>query len=509
MLSLKAVFRKLPALVFALCMGLGSTVAAQTYERFAGRLSDKATGAALVSTVTVNGYRKATATNGSFEIYVPTASRYVFDVSMNGYVPTSIIHHRSPPADLDVKLTRAEVHTINPTQNIDVTDNRGTRITIPAGSLVDSAGRPAPSSVQLQLYTYDLRNEQMVGDMSAIDVNGRPVALISLGAFSAEFRDTNGTLYNLANGRAATIRMNTDPASTFSGAIPLWWYDQSRGLWVEEGMGYVENGVATGQVRHFTVWNFDLKMDTPACVKLEFNPLYFYTTLAGKASVRLDVVSQGVSSSNVSVDNPGPHAIYNLPPNTNVGVVVNNVPHGIVNTGAPWGGIGIPPHPYDVCNGKLLNITGPTAQFGMLKGRVLRQHRTNHGGVAVTVNRGNTPLGSAVTDAGGFFSVQVPAGSGTTITAARLGYLSAQRANFNVAAGGTLELPDVTLPAGNTDGDNDIDWNDINAIGSAVTTPPTAVGPNDPRDVNGNGVIDWDDSAKATANGGMVGPRPW
>ncbi|MCP3168529.1 carboxypeptidase-like regulatory domain-containing protein [Myxococcus qinghaiensis] len=507
MLSTKAVLRNLPSLVMALCLGLGSSVMAQEYQRFAGRLSDKNTGAALVSTISVNGVRKATTSNGSFEIYVPTAARYVLDASLNGYIPTSLIHTSLPPEHLEVQLTKAETFAINPTQNVDVTDSRGTRITIPAGSLVDSLGRPAPSSVQLQLYTYDLRNEQMVGDMSAIDSNGQPVALVSVGAFSAEFRDSAGTFYNLASGRSAGISLRADPGSAFSGAVPLWWYDQTRGVWVEEGVGTVTDGVATGQVRHFTVWNFDIKLAAPACIKLAIDPTFFYASLGGSANVRLNVVGTAQSRSG-TVTTPGPHATYNLPPHTNVEVFINNVPYGVVNTGAPWGGTGTPTYPYDVCNGKMLNINASTVQTGTLKGKVLRQHRTSHGGVTVTAYRGSTPVGSVVTDAAGNFSVQVSAGT-TSVIAARSGYLSAQRATFSLAAGATMELPTVQLFAGNTDGDNDIDWNDINAIGSAVTNPLTAVGSNDPRDVNGNGFIDWDDSTKASANGGFVGPRIW
>lgn len=506
MQTMQVFLRSLPALVLALCLGLGTDALAQTeYQRFAGRLADRSNGTALTGTVTINGVRKATAADGTFEAYVPTASRYVVDATRNGYVPTSLIYTEPPLDYMDVRLTRAEIYTINPTQNIDVTDSRGTRITIPAGSLVDAQGRPAPSSLQLQLYTYDLRNEQMVGDMSAIDVNGTPVVLQSIGAFSAEFRDASGNLYNLANGRTAGISMRTDPGSTFSGPVPLWWYDQARGLWVEEGMGSVTDGVATGQVRHFTAWNFDIKIASSSCIKLTIDPMYFYVTLGGSVTLQMNVTGSWPMSKTSILTNPGPHVLYNLPTNTNVEFRFNGVPYAIVNTGASWGGSGQqPPFPYDVCSGKLLNVNG-TPQTGTVQGKVLRQHRTNHGGVTVTVRNGSTVLGSAVTDALGNFSLQVPAGT-LSATTSRQGYLSAQRASFTLSPGGTFTLPTVTLPAGNVDGDNDIDYSDINAISVSV---PTNVLSTDPRDVNGNGATDWDDVSKAAANGGMTGPGAW
>ncbi|WP_338867827.1 hypothetical protein [Myxococcus stipitatus] len=506
----KLLSRFLSTLVIAVCLSLGSSASAQEYQRFAGKLSDRASSVGLAGTLTVNGVRKETNADGVFELYVPTATRYVVDAGLKGYIPTSLIY-TVVPESLDVKLQRAEVYSVNPTQSISVTDSRGTRISIPAGSLVDAQGRPAPSPLQLQIYTYDLRNDQLVGDMSAIDSSGQTVTLLSVGALSVEFRDANGALYNLAAGRTASISLRADPGSTYSGSVPLWWYDQVRGVWVEEGAGTVTDGVATGQVSHFTVWNFDVKLAQPACIKVMFDPVYFYTPapngLGATANITMNLIGWPQSRSGV-VTTPGPHALYNLPPNANVEIRVNGIPYAIVNTGASWGGTGTPPFPYDACNGKLLNIAG-APRTALLRGTLLRQHRTQHGGITVVVNNGGTQLGTVVTDATGAFSLQVPAGAVSSVAAGRPGYLPLQRTSFSLAPGATVELPTVTLAAGNTDGDNDIDWADITAIGPYVTTPPTAVNSSDPRDVNGNGIIDWDDVSKASANGGLIGPRPW
>jgi hypothetical protein len=494
-------------LLVALCLGVGSRASAQTqYERFAGRLADK-NGVALTGLIKINGSTKATTTTGTFEIYVPYNTRYVIEATRNGYVPYSVVHTGAALENMDIRLTKAEVFNINPTQNIDVTDSRGTRITIPAGSLVDAQGRPAPASLQLQLYTYDLRNEQMVGDMSGVDVNGQPVVLQSIGAFSAEFRDTNGVLYNLAAGRTASISLRADPANTFSGSVPLWWYDQRRGLWVEEGAGTVVDGVATGEVRHFTVWNFDIKFSDPACIKLTIDPMYFYGTAGGSLRIRVKVPAPWFRDQLLTVNNPGPHALYNLPANVNVEFLVNDVPYALVNTGAAFGGTGIPPHPYDVCGGKFLNING-TPQTALIQGKVLRQYRTSHGAVTVRVRNSSAMLGSTATDAAGNFSLQVPVGT-VSVIASRSGHLSAQRPSLTLTGGGTVTLPTVTLYGGNVDGDNDIDWADISAIGPYVTTPPLSASATDTRDVNGNFLVDWDDVSKASANGGLIGPSTW
>ena len=116
--------------------------------------------------------------------------------------------------------------------------------------------------------------------MSALDVTGQPVVLQSLGAVSVDFTGAGGVRYNLAPGKKATLTIQTDPSNPYSGSVPMWWYDTSRGLWIEEGQGTVQNGVATAQVSHFTVWNFDMKYSDPACVRIMADTNWYYSYLA-------------------------------------------------------------------------------------------------------------------------------------------------------------------------------------------------------------------------------------
>jgi len=501
-------FRGATALLCALVLGWSMGASAQTqYERFAGRLTDSG-GAPLVGTVAVNGAKKVTAQDGTFEVYAMAAERYVIQATKLGYMPISIIHVGAALEDMALRLNKAESFTLDATKPVDVVDSRGTRISIPAGSLVDAQGRAPTGPIQLSMRTYDLRNEQMVGDMGGIDVNGQQVVLSSIGAFSAEFTDSTGKFYNLLSGRKASITMKVDPANTFTGPVPLWWYDTARGIWVEEGMGNVQNGVATGEVAHFTVWNFDVKTTSPACIKLSVDPQYFFTypIPGGKLEVKVTVPAPWYRVTKLNLANPGPHALYNLPVNANVEFEVGGQPYAIVNTGASWGGSGVPPHPYDVCKGKLHVTAAP--QGAKVLGKVLRQHRTTHGGVTVTLSNGSTVLGSAATDNTGAFSLLVPAGT-LTAKATRAGYLSAEKLNVTMAPGGSVTLPTVTLLAGDVDGNGCVTWvNDLMPIGNAIGTVPSA---NDVRDINGDASINYVDLNLASANGGLCSPAaiPW
>jgi hypothetical protein len=146
--------------------------------------------------------------------------------------------------------------------------------------------------------------------------------------------------------------------------------------------------------------------------------------------------------------------------------------------------------------------------MGAIAGRVLRQHRTDHGGVTVTVSVGGTQQGTATTAADGSFSLQVPPGT-VSVRASRLGYLPAERTGVVVTAGATAPLPEVTLVAGEVDGDasaciTPLDTGlIISALGSAATPP------DDARDINGDGTIDYPDLTLAADNGGLCGPMSW
>ena len=262
-------------LALVLVLGLSANALAQTqYERFAGRIADKA-GAPLVGSVSINSTSVSTK-DGAFELYVPYAQRYVIQAQARGYVPASVIHTGQSLEQLDLRLAKAEAFTLPPGQPVSVVDSRGTTLSIPANALVDSLGKPATVPLTLSLYTYDLRTEQMVGDMTAIDSTGAQVMLQSIGAFSADFTDAAGKPYNLASGSKATITLRADPANPFTGTLPLWWYDQTKGVWIEEGSATVRDGVASGQVGHFSVWNFDISKTTPSCIRVTLDPLLLH-----------------------------------------------------------------------------------------------------------------------------------------------------------------------------------------------------------------------------------------
>ncbi|MGB0383925.1 MAG: LamG-like jellyroll fold domain-containing protein [Ardenticatenaceae bacterium] len=385
-----------------------------TQDRWAGVVSDE-NGLPLAATITINGQQGQAAADGSFELDVPSADddRYVINAEMFGYVPVSKIHVGTAIEALNLTLKQPQRFEIDPEQEVSVEDGRGTQISIPANSLVDANENPATGTLQLLIHTYDLTQEAMPGDMSALDSEGQPVALQSAGVFYAQFTDAEGNEYNLAPQTQAEISIPVDPDLSLN-TIPLWSYDETQGLWVEEGEATQAAGRYTGPVSHFSVWNFDIEMREPACIKLTVDREFLPTQV--KAVVKSPYY--GVTTLNLTQET---NVLYNLPANAKVNFYMppsSPTPFASVNTGAPWGGTSTPPHPYDDCNGMLdIEEPEPSAVHGM------KYHDLNGNGVkdagepgleewTISLKDANGNLLTTTTDANGNYQfTNLPAGT--------------------------------------------------------------------------------------------------
>jgi hypothetical protein len=90
----------------------------------------------------------------------------------------------------------------------------------------------------------------------------------SFGALQVNLLDADGSKLNLASGQSATIRI---PAVSRGGAalpstVPLFYFDESTGLWVQEGTATLQGASPSqfyqGTVSHFSTWNADRLLDT-------------------------------------------------------------------------------------------------------------------------------------------------------------------------------------------------------------------------------------------------------
>ncbi|MEZ5004655.1 MAG: carboxypeptidase-like regulatory domain-containing protein [Chitinophagales bacterium] len=139
----------------------------------------------------------------------------------------------------------------------------GTKIKLPANGISKADGSIYSGIVSVyakRLNPVDDDFEKMMpGDLIAEDESGEEQALETYGMVVVELEGSLGEQLNVAEGSVAEITLPLDPAIA-TGApttIPLWYFDESKGIWIEEGSATLVGDKYVGQVSHFSFWNCD------------------------------------------------------------------------------------------------------------------------------------------------------------------------------------------------------------------------------------------------------------
>ena len=137
----------------------------------------------------------------------------------------------------------------------------------PNGIINAATGSAYTGTVNVAAYRIDpVGNDLfkiMPGDQRGIGADGTIKGLITYGMAAVELSGSFGELLQIAAGKTATLKM-TLPASLIPNApssIPLWYFDEKNGLWSEQGSATRTGDTYSGEVSHFSFWNFD-KADT-------------------------------------------------------------------------------------------------------------------------------------------------------------------------------------------------------------------------------------------------------
>lgn len=105
-------------------------------------------------------------------------------------------------------------------------------------------------------------SEIMPGDLVAASREGTKL-LESFGMVAVELKTANGAKLQLAKGNEATLHMGLSPTALSKAPeeLPLWYFDETKGHWVEEGSAQLIDGEYVGKVKHFSFWNCDVPRD--------------------------------------------------------------------------------------------------------------------------------------------------------------------------------------------------------------------------------------------------------
>lgn len=146
-----------------------------------------------------------------------------------------------------------------------VSFNGGSTITFPPNSIRKTDGSEYDGTVRVAAKWLDPSDpritDQMPGNLHGVSLEGKEVVMRTYGMLVAELQTPDGEELNILKGKTATVKTPV-PASLLNSApaeIPLWSYNESYGMWAEEGVSKLENGFYVAEVTHFSYWNHDFK----------------------------------------------------------------------------------------------------------------------------------------------------------------------------------------------------------------------------------------------------------
>jgi hypothetical protein len=212
------------------------------------------------ATTDINGYFRIE--NADF-----TGDFCYIKATKNGFFTASTTVHgvegKSYAANL--VLTQPEqTKTFNTANGASINLQNGAKIELPANGYVTSANTTYTGNVTAWVKHINPEADNYGdlipgGDLRAYDAAGNDRILYSFGMLNIELHDDRGNLLQLAEGKEATltIPVGTSQQAEAPNTIPLWYFDEYKGVWIEEGEAILQGNTYTGKVSHFTPWNCD------------------------------------------------------------------------------------------------------------------------------------------------------------------------------------------------------------------------------------------------------------
>lgn len=168
-----------------------------------------------------------------------------------------------------------------------VTVSNGGEISFTASSIKNaSTGAAHTGNVKVSAFYLDPTDvnmsQYMPGDLRGINTSNQERLLKSFGMIAVELNADNGDPLQLANGKTATINFPIPPSlqTNAPATIPLWYFNETKGMWMEEGTATKQGDKYIGTVGHFSFWNFD-EPQYSTNINMRFvdanaNPLSYY-----------------------------------------------------------------------------------------------------------------------------------------------------------------------------------------------------------------------------------------
>ena len=169
----------------------------------------------------------------------------------------------------------------------------------------------------------------MPGNLVGLNTSNQQKVLQTFGMMAVELEGSNGEKLNLATGKTATITMSipTSLQASAPATIPLWYFDETKGLWKEEGSATKQGNNYVGNVSHFSFWNCDVPNDF-------INLKMTLKTQAGNPAIgyKVELTNTTNNSTAFGVTDAGGTVNGAVPPSVSIQMKVYNRCNTLVHT---------------------------------------------------------------------------------------------------------------------------------------------------------------------------------
>lgn len=214
------------------------------------------------------GYFRLTSEAPSTGLHLKVTKEGYF-VGGTQYFPNSDIES----ATTSITLVQKQYQTFSSDAAIMLTD-REASLQIPAGALTLN-GAPYIGEARIAARWLDPGSEDltevMPGALVGLNAAGEQFGLETFGMFAVEMEDMSGNELEIAEGQFAELNfpLSSSDLSAAPSEIPLWHFDETDGIWVEEGSAQKTNSGYLAKVGHFSWWNCDIPFDaTGLCLTI-------------------------------------------------------------------------------------------------------------------------------------------------------------------------------------------------------------------------------------------------
>ncbi|GEM_PF-6152697 len=215
--------------------------------------------------VTSGSQTTTTDQNGYFELGNATVqtNRALVTGAKTGYISTS----KTPPvsngfAQTQITLMTDAVYEVSASSGTTAELSDGGTVRLPANGILQN-GQVYSGTVEIHARHIDPSSDgffnRFPGDFSATQTDGSSTTLYSYGVLGVTLTDPSGTPLTLAAGDSAILSwpIAADQLASAPATIPLWYYNESSGLWIEEGFAQSDGAEYIGKVGHFSWHNAD------------------------------------------------------------------------------------------------------------------------------------------------------------------------------------------------------------------------------------------------------------